>query len=51
MRLDEATTVRVSRETRKRLAEVGTKEESFDEIIQRLIKFYEKHAKGNRRND
>jgi len=41
----EDTTVRVKRETRRRLAEVGSKEETFDEIIQRLIDFYKKNNK------
>jgi predicted CopG family antitoxin len=39
------TTVRVSRNTRKRLAEVGTKEESFDDIIRRLINFYKRNSR------
>jgi predicted CopG family antitoxin len=40
------TTVRVSKDTRKRLAEIGTKEESFDQIIRRLIDFYKKYPRG-----
>ncbi|MFH0848036.1 MAG: hypothetical protein V1857_00855 [archaeon] len=34
------TSLRVTRETRNRLSEIGSKDETFDEIIQRLIEFY-----------
>jgi predicted CopG family antitoxin len=42
--LEDSTTVKVSRETRRRLAEIGTKEESFDEIIRRLLDFYKRNS-------
>jgi predicted CopG family antitoxin len=42
--LEDATTVKVSRETRRKLAKVGTKDESFDQIIRRLIEFYNKKS-------
>jgi len=44
--MNEDTTVRVKRETRRQLAEIGSKEETFDEIIQRLIDFYKKNSRS-----
>ena len=44
--MNEDTTVRVKRETRRQLGEVGSKEETFDEIIQRLIDFYKKNSRS-----
>ena len=38
------TTVKISKETRERLAEIGTKKETYDEVIQRLIDFYKKNS-------
>jgi len=46
--MNEDTTVRVKRETRRQLGEVGSKEETFDEIIQRLIDFYKKNSRSKR---
>ena len=43
--MNEITSLRVSRETRNRLAEIGSKDESFDQIIQRLISFYKRNTK------
>jgi len=45
--MNKITSLRVTRETRNRLAEVGTKDETFDEIIQRLIEFYEKNNQAS----
>jgi len=39
--LEEVTSLRVSRETRNRLSVIGSKDDTFDKIIQRLIDFYE----------
>jgi len=39
--VQEATSLRVSRETRNRLSVIGSKDDTFDKIIQRLIDFYE----------
>jgi len=39
--MEEATSLRVSRETRNRLSDIGSKDDTFDKIIQRLIDFYE----------
>lgn len=39
--MEEVTSLRVSRETRNRLSVIGSKDDTFDKIIQRLIDFYE----------
>jgi hypothetical protein len=39
--VEEDTSLRVSRETRDRLSVIGSKDDTFDKIIQRLIDFYE----------
>jgi hypothetical protein len=39
--VEEVTSLRVSRETRNRLSVIGSKDDTFDKIIQRLIDFYE----------
>ena len=36
----EITTVKVTKKTRERLAELGKKNETYEEIIQKLIQFY-----------
>jgi len=36
------TTIRVSKETRKRLGEMGTKNQTFNDIIEELIERFEK---------
>jgi len=40
--VQDVTSLRVSRETRNRLSMIGSKDDTFDKIIQRLIDFYEK---------
>ena len=40
------TSLRVTRETRNRLSEIGSKDETFDEIIQRLIDFYKEQQES-----
>lgn len=42
--MEEVTSLRVSRETRNRLSGIGSKDDTFDKIIQRLIDFYENSA-------
>lgn len=42
--MGEVTSLRVSRETRNRLSGIGSKDDTFDKIIQRLIDFYENSA-------
>jgi len=39
------TTMVVSRKVRDDLAALGAKNDSFDEILRRLIKFYKEHVK------
>jgi hypothetical protein len=43
--MGEITTVKLSKKTRDRLAELGSKGETYEEIIQRLIEFYKKNSK------
>lgn len=38
--MGEVTTLKVHKETREKLAELGTKREIYDDIIRRLIQFY-----------
>ena len=40
--MNAVTSLRVSRDTRNRLSEIGSKDETFDEIVRRLIDFYKK---------
>jgi len=46
--LGEVTTVKIRKETRAMLAELGRKNETYDAIIRRLIGFYEQNASGGR---
>ena len=48
--MDEVTTVKVTKRTREKLAELGKKNETYEEIIERLIEFYQDNSvvKGNR---
>jgi len=39
------TTVKVRDKTKKELAKIGTKEETYDDIIRRLIDFYKQNNK------
>ena len=38
--MSEITTVKVTRKTRDKLAELGKKSETYEEIIRKLIQFY-----------
>jgi len=40
--MGEITTVKLSKKTRDRLAELGSKKETYEDIIRRLIEFYKK---------
>jgi hypothetical protein len=40
------TTVKVQKKTRDRLTRLGNKSETYDDIINRLMNFYEKHSRG-----
>jgi len=44
--LGDITSLKVRKATRDRLAKLGNKSETFDQIINRLIEFYERHRKG-----
>jgi hypothetical protein len=44
--LGDLTSLKVQKTTRDRLAKVGNKAETFDDVINRLLDFYEKHGKG-----
>jgi len=41
--MSEITTVKISKKTRDKLAELGSKKETYENIIERLIEFYEKN--------
>jgi len=46
--MSEVTTVKVTRKTRDMLAELGKKTETYEDIIQRLIEFYN-DSRGHRK--
>jgi len=48
--MNRITSLRVTRETRDRLAEIGGKDDSFDEIIGRLLDFYKRNNKSLKRS-
>jgi len=48
--LDDVTSLKVRKTTRDHLARLGSKSETFDDIINRLIGFYEKNNKPSRVN-
>jgi hypothetical protein len=43
--MGEITTVKPSKKTRDRLAELGSKGETYEDIIRRLIEFYKKNKR------
>lgn len=43
MEENEITTIQIRKKTRKRLGEIGGKDETFDDIVGRLIDLYEEH--------
>jgi hypothetical protein len=47
--MNRITSLRVTRRTRDQLSELGSKDESFDEIIRRLIDFYRNSSVVQRR--
>jgi len=46
--LDDVTTIKITRKTRSRLADIGRKNETYDIIINRLIDFYKKNSRSKR---
>jgi predicted CopG family antitoxin len=47
--MKQMTTVKVRRETKKMLADMGKKEDTYDDVIMRLIEFYNKNSKVRER--
>lgn len=43
--MGDITTLKVQKKTRDRLATMGSKRETYDKILQRLMNFYEKNHK------
>ena len=43
--MGQITTIKVSKETKKELARIGTKEDTYEDIIKRLINFYRRNTK------
>ena len=41
--MSEITTIKVKKETREQLASIGRKGETYEDIIQRLLKYYKEH--------
>ncbi len=41
--LGDVTTIKIRKETRDRLAEIGSKRETYDQILNYIMEFYEKH--------
>jgi len=46
----EITTVKVTKQTREKLAQLGKKNETYEEIIRRLITFYLR-TRGDKRSE
>ena len=44
----DTTTIKIQKSTRDRLANIGTKRETYDAILQRLMDFYEADGKIKR---
>lgn len=42
--LGNVTTVKVMKRTRDRLAKIGSKNETYDDVINRLIEYFEKNS-------
>jgi hypothetical protein len=42
--MGDITTIKLSKKTRDKLAELGRKKETYEEIIERLVDFYRKNA-------
>jgi len=47
-KMDNVTSLKVRKATRDRLARFGTKAETFDDIINRLMNFYQRNNKRHR---
>ena len=49
--MNDVTTIKVTKKTKDRLAELGKKNETYEDIIEMLVEFYEKRSVGRVRND
>jgi hypothetical protein len=47
--MDEVTTVKVTKKTKAKLSELGKKDETYEQIIRKLIDFYTNNSSGKRR--
>lgn len=47
--MDEVTTVKVTKRTKVKLSELGKKDETYEQIIRRLIDFYTNNSSGQRK--
>jgi len=43
--MGQTTTIKLRKETKRELAKIGTKEETYEDIVKRLLAFYRKNAK------
>ena len=43
--MGDITTIKLKKETKRQLAQIGTKEETYEDIVRRLLEFYGKNAK------
>lgn len=43
--MGQITTIKLSKDTKKDLARIGTKEETYEDIVRRLIRFYKKNSR------
>ena len=44
--MDEVTTVKVTKRTKAKLSELGKKDETYEQIIRKLIEFYTNNSSG-----
>lgn len=47
--MGEITTIKLKKETKKQLARIGTKEDTYEDIVSRLIQFYRENSHKPRR--
>jgi len=44
-----STTIKLRKDTKKELARIGTKEETYEDIVNRLIRFYRENSEKSAR--
>ena len=42
--MGEITTIKLRKDTKKELARIGTKEETYEDIVKRLLQFYRENS-------